>query len=67
MEEAISVLKELLQATEPEKGTTPSELKGRKTFVKQKSKKPEMERLLIMFDKMCEALLRKLRQNNEND
>jgi phage head maturation protease/predicted RNA-binding Zn-ribbon protein involved in translation (DUF1610 family) len=67
MEEAISSLKELLEATEPEKGTTPLELKGRKPFIKQKSTKPDLERLLIMFDKMCEALLRKLRQNSEND
>lgn len=65
MEEAISSLKELIQATEPpEKGTTPLELKGRKTFVNQKSKKSEQERLLIMFDKMIETLLRKLRQKS---
>jgi len=58
-EGAISALKELL----PESGATPvDDTKGRKPFVKQKSKKSDMERLLIMFDKMCEALLRKLRQ-----
>ena len=63
-EEAISVLKEVLN---PETNAFPkSDIQGRKPFVKQKSKKSdksEMERLLIMFDKMCEALLRKLRQN----
>lgn len=60
MEEAISVLKEEIN---PEKDATPStDNKGRKPFVKQKSRKSDMERLLIMFDKMCETLLRKLRQ-----
>jgi len=59
-EKAISVLKEI---TNPEKNAAPSDdNKGRKPFIKQKSKKSDMERLLIMFDKMCEALLRKLRQ-----
>lgn len=62
MDKAIDALKELLLATEPDKSISPSELKGRKPFVKKKSKKSDMERLLITFDKMCEALLRKLRQ-----
>ena len=63
MEEAIGALKELLQASEPEKGTTPPELKGRTAFAKQKSKKSNSERMLIRFDKMLEILLRELRQN----
>lgn len=63
MEDAISALKELLEATEPEKDTASPELKGRKTFIKQKSKKPYVEKMLIRFDKMLEILLRELRQN----
>ena len=65
MEDAISVLKELLEATEPEKDATPSELKGLKTFVKQKSKKSDMERILIMADKVFESLLLKIRKEND--
>lgn len=59
MEKAISDLKEIIN---PDDTTPQKDIKGRKPFDKQKSKKSDMERLLIMFDKMCETLLRKLRQ-----
>jgi len=59
IEEAIVVLK----GENPDKGDTSNEnIKGRKPSIKKKSKRSEMERMLIIFDKMCEMLLRKLRQ-----
>jgi len=58
LEKAIGVLKENAKVN-PEKGATPAEVKGRKQNIKKKS---DIERLLIIFDKFCEALLRKLRQ-----
>lgn len=60
-EKAINALKEIIN---PDKSTAPSDdIKGRKTFIKPKSKKSETERMLIRFDKMLEIILRKLRQN----
>lgn len=56
---AISSLKE----TKVPGGTTPTEAKGRKSSVKQKS---DLMRLLIMFDKMIEILIKKLRQQSES-
>jgi len=61
LEEAIVSLK----GDNPGESTSNGEQKGRKSFVKQKSKKSDVERLLIIFDKMCESLLRKLRQSND--
>ena len=64
MEEVIGDLKDKLDPGD----TTPKEdVKGRKPFTEQKSKKSDAERLLIMFDKMCEILLRKLRQPNAKE
>lgn len=62
MEKAINVLKELKL---PDKNIAPVIGDGRKPFVKQKSKKNDIERLLILFDKFCETLLLKLRKKDE--
>ena len=66
LEKRISKLEEVisdLQEVKNPKDATPKEdKKGRNSFTKQKSKKSETERMLIMFDKMIETLLRKLRQ-----
>jgi len=66
LEKRISKLEEVisdLQEVKNPKDATPKEdEKGRDSFVKPKSKKSETERMLIMFDKMIETLLRKLRQ-----
>jgi len=60
VEKAISVPKD---TKDPEKGACPQvDEKGRTQNVNKKSKKSEMERLLIIFDKFCEVLLRELRQ-----
>jgi len=59
VEEAISGLME-----ENPSGATPQDSKGRKSFIKKKSTKAKKERLLIMFDKMIETLLREYRQND---
>jgi len=66
LEKRLSKLEEVisdLQEVKNPKDITPKEdEKGRDSFVKPKSKKSETERMLIMFDKMIETLLRKLRQ-----
>jgi len=56
------VISSLTEIKNPKDATPKVDTKGRNSFVKQKSKKSETERLLIMFDKMIETLLRKLRQ-----
>lgn len=71
LEQVEIILSKLEKAIVPLKGDNPGEdisngePKGRKPFVKQKSKKSDVERLLIIFDKMCESLLRKLRQKDD--
>ena len=66
LEKRLSKLEEVisdLQEVNNPKDTTPNkDEKGRDSSTKQKSKKSETERMLIMFDKMIETLLRKLRQ-----
>ena len=59
LEEVISDLQEV---NNPKDATPNKDEKGRDSSTKQKSKKSETERMLIMFDKMIETLLRKLRQ-----
>lgn len=66
LEEAISVLTENSKVN-PKKSTTLAEDKGREQNVRRKAKKSNMERLVIIFDKFCEILLRELRQKSEND
>jgi len=62
---AEKVINELREAIIPKIVTPPKdETKGRKALTKKKSKKSDTERLLIMFDKVFETLLRKLRQND---
>ena len=65
LSEAEKVINELREAKIPESVTSSKdETKGRKALIKKKSKKSDMERLLIMVDKVFETLLRKLRQND---
>ena len=65
LSEAEKLINELREAIIPESVTlSKDETKGRKALTKKKSKKSEAERLLIMFDKVFETLLRKLRQND---
>ena len=60
IEKAIGVLK---GTKDPEKGASPlDDKKGRMQNIKKKGKKSDAERLLIIFDKFCEIMLRKLRQ-----
>lgn len=62
---ATNVLKDLIS---PDKGITPKEaVKGREPPAKQKSKRTKMERMLIMFGQMVEALLKETRQQNEKE
>jgi phage head maturation protease len=66
MEEAIFTLKDIF-SDNPEISKAPSKVsdKGRTQNIKKKSRKSDMERLLITFDKFCEILLKKLRQESE--
>ncbi len=64
-EQAISILKDLIT---PEKDAVlTTAMKGRIPPAKQKSKSTKMERMLIMFGKMVETLLRESRQQNEKE
>ncbi len=64
-EQAISILKDLIT---PEKDAVlKTAIKGRVLPAKQKSKRTKMERLLIMFGKMVETLLKESRQQNEKE
>ncbi len=59
LEEAINTLKDERKIT-PDKSVTSTEVKGRKQNFKAKT--ADIERLVIIFDKFCEILLKKLRQ-----
>ena len=64
LSEAEKLINELREDKIPESVTSSKdETKGRKALTKKKSKRSDAERLLIMFDKVCEKLLRILRQN----
>ncbi len=70
MGNAIDSLKELLEASEPEKGVSSSKetIKGRKSIpIKKKSNNTAELYWLRVIDKACENLLIKQRQKNEKE
>lgn len=67
LDSRLSIIEKALSVPKDTKGSDKDaslliDKKGRKAFVNQKSTKSDTERLLIMMDKMCEILLRELRQ-----